>query len=262
MMNWPRSGSTLVTWSSAVKMYFIERSWHRLWSFYLWSIIHYSFTPPTIHSSTIWLFPLQIQSCSIFAVASLLMESLHHQVLWDCWVGWYQLPRNVRVLDLFALITTNTYILSELGDPVDDLSVATVLMMVGGQLVLLRPRKVRELSSMAFLQIITPKLLVCRPGSEIWHANFCWSHWILLDPSSRNRSPREFAMGLWWSRHQSLVECSSYRDPGKRNYWYHTERQGKREYTFRFLSFVWVGPQTSSAVLTFTLKRYSWTKVL
>ena len=31
----------------------------------------------------------------------------------------------------------------ELGDPVDDLAVATVLMMVGGQLVLLRPRKVR-----------------------------------------------------------------------------------------------------------------------
>lgn len=31
---------------------------------------------------------------------------------------------------------------TELGDPVDDLSVATVLMVVGGQLVLLRPRKV------------------------------------------------------------------------------------------------------------------------
>lgn len=31
----------------------------------------------------------------------------------------------------------------ELGDPVEDLNVATVLMMVGGQLVLLRPRKVR-----------------------------------------------------------------------------------------------------------------------
>jgi hypothetical protein len=30
----------------------------------------------------------------------------------------------------------------ELGDPVDDLSVAAVLMVVGGQLVLLRPRKV------------------------------------------------------------------------------------------------------------------------
>jgi hypothetical protein len=32
--------------------------------------------------------------------------------------------------------------IAELGDPVDDLAVATVLMMVGGQLVLLRPRKV------------------------------------------------------------------------------------------------------------------------
>jgi len=32
--------------------------------------------------------------------------------------------------------------LVELGDPVDDLAVATVLMMVGSQLVLLRPRKV------------------------------------------------------------------------------------------------------------------------
>lgn len=32
----------------------------------------------------------------------------------------------------------------ELGDPVDDLAVATVLMVVGGQLVLLRPRKVRK----------------------------------------------------------------------------------------------------------------------
>lgn len=32
----------------------------------------------------------------------------------------------------------------ELGDPVEDLGVATVLMMVGGQLVLLRPRKVRQ----------------------------------------------------------------------------------------------------------------------
>ena len=34
----------------------------------------------------------------------------------------------------------------ELGDPVDDLAVATVLMMVGGKLVLLRPRKVRSFS--------------------------------------------------------------------------------------------------------------------
>jgi hypothetical protein len=35
-----------------------------------------------------------------------------------------------------------TLIMIDLGDPIDDLSVATVLMMVGGQLVLLRPRKV------------------------------------------------------------------------------------------------------------------------
>jgi len=30
----------------------------------------------------------------------------------------------------------------EIGDPVDDLAVATVLMVIGGQLILLRPRKV------------------------------------------------------------------------------------------------------------------------
>jgi hypothetical protein len=32
----------------------------------------------------------------------------------------------------------------ELGDPADDLSVATVLMMVGGNLILLRPHRVRN----------------------------------------------------------------------------------------------------------------------
>jgi len=31
---------------------------------------------------------------------------------------------------------------AEIGDPVDDLAVATVLMVIGGQLILLRPRKV------------------------------------------------------------------------------------------------------------------------
>lgn len=36
---------------------------------------------------------------------------------------------------------------TELGDPMDDLSVATVLMIVGGRLVLLRPRKVYLLHS-------------------------------------------------------------------------------------------------------------------
>jgi hypothetical protein len=39
---------------------------------------------------------------------------------------------------------SNRFILpvAELGDPADDLAVATVLMMVGGKLVLLKPRKV------------------------------------------------------------------------------------------------------------------------
>ena len=37
----------------------------------------------------------------------------------------------------------NFLIILELGDPVDDLAVATVLMMVGGKLALLKPRKVR-----------------------------------------------------------------------------------------------------------------------
>ena len=40
--------------------------------------------------------------------------------------------------------TRSSFYLIELGDPADDLAVATVLMMVGGQLVLLRPRKVRH----------------------------------------------------------------------------------------------------------------------
>jgi len=37
--------------------------------------------------------------------------------------------------------------LVELGDPADDLAIATVLMMVGGKLVLLKPRKVNALQS-------------------------------------------------------------------------------------------------------------------
>lgn len=38
-------------------------------------------------------------------------------------------------------LTDNVWI--ELGDPVDDLVVATILLLVGGKLVLLRPRKVK-----------------------------------------------------------------------------------------------------------------------
>ena len=46
-------------------------------------------------------------------------------------------------------------IVIELGDPVDDLSVATVLMVVGGQLILLRPRKVCLLFDEFFMTKLT-----------------------------------------------------------------------------------------------------------
>ena len=48
-----------------------------------------------------------------------------------------------------CLVFTETHplkIIIELGDPVEDLSVATVLMVVGGQLILLRPRKVTQIA--------------------------------------------------------------------------------------------------------------------
>ena len=49
-----------------------------------------------------------------------------------------------ELFDFSFLLFLDTYcsIPAELGDPMDDLSVATVLMIVGGKLVLLRPRKV------------------------------------------------------------------------------------------------------------------------
>lgn len=40
--------------------------------------------------------------------------------------------------------SSNSVYALELGDPDTDLAVATVLMVVGGKLVLLRPRKVRS----------------------------------------------------------------------------------------------------------------------
>ncbi|KAK7058364.1 WD40 repeat protein [Paramarasmius palmivorus] len=51
-----------------------------------------------------------------------------------------------------------------LGDPVDDLTVATVLMVVGGQLVLLRPRKSAEQEVKYDMQIFAD------------HIEFCWIH--------------------------------------------------------------------------------------
>ncbi|KAH7927372.1 RIC1-domain-containing protein [Leucogyrophana mollusca] len=52
----------------------------------------------------------------------------------------------------------------QLGDPVDDLSVATVLMMVGGQLVLLRPRKSGNQEVKYDMQIFADRI------------EFCWIH--------------------------------------------------------------------------------------
>ncbi|KAJ7596719.1 RIC1-domain-containing protein [Mycena floridula] len=52
----------------------------------------------------------------------------------------------------------------QLGDPVDDLAVATVLMVVGGQLVLLRPRKSKDHEVKYDMQIFAGRI------------EFCWIH--------------------------------------------------------------------------------------
>ncbi|CAL1696319.1 unnamed protein product [Somion occarium] len=52
----------------------------------------------------------------------------------------------------------------QLGDPTDDLSVATVLMIVGGKLVLLRPRKTRSAEVKYDMQILADRI------------EFCWIH--------------------------------------------------------------------------------------
>ncbi|OBZ79139.1 Guanine nucleotide exchange factor subunit ric1 [Grifola frondosa] len=52
----------------------------------------------------------------------------------------------------------------ELGDPVDDLAVATVLMIVGGKLVLLRPRKSGDEEVKYDMQILADRI------------EFCWIH--------------------------------------------------------------------------------------
>lgn len=53
---------------------------------------------------------------------------------------------------------------SDLGDPVDDLSVATVLMVVGGQLILLRPCKAADQEVRYDLQVFADRI------------EFCWIH--------------------------------------------------------------------------------------
>ena len=48
-----------------------------------------------------------------------------------------------EIMHLPVVLRPLTIAFTELGDPIDDLAVATVLMIVGGKLVLLRPRKVK-----------------------------------------------------------------------------------------------------------------------
>ena len=53
---------------------------------------------------------------------------------------------------------------TEFGDPSEDLSVATVLMIVGGRLVLLRPRKSADEEVKYDMQILSERI------------EFCWIH--------------------------------------------------------------------------------------
>ncbi|KAN0100860.1 RIC1 domain containing protein [Tylopilus felleus] len=73
--------------------------------------------------------------------------------------GIIAVPSAVRVL---SWMIPNAQ--KRLGDPVDDLAVATVLMMVGGQLVLLRPRKSGNQEVTYDMQIFADRI------------EFCWIH--------------------------------------------------------------------------------------
>ncbi|KIY65901.1 RIC1-domain-containing protein [Cylindrobasidium torrendii FP15055 ss-10] len=68
-------------------------------------------------------------------------------------------PQSVRMLSWMIPSSQK-----QLGDPVDDLAVATVLMVVGGQLVLLRPRKTAEQEVQYDMQIFADRI------------EFCWIH--------------------------------------------------------------------------------------
>ncbi|KAF7340016.1 RIC1 domain-containing protein [Mycena venus] len=57
-----------------------------------------------------------------------------------------------------------SWMIPKLGDPVDDLAVATVLMVVGGQLILLRPRKSGDQEVKYDMQIFADRI------------EFCWIH--------------------------------------------------------------------------------------
>lgn len=74
------------------------------------------------------------------------------------------MPKSVRSNPIHGRPLLSFFITLELGDPVDDLAVATVLMMVGGKLALLRPRKSGRQEVKYDMQILADRI------------EFCWIH--------------------------------------------------------------------------------------
>ena len=72
------------------------------------------------------------------------------------------MPKSVRIL--YETSDIYIYVIIELGDPMEDLAVATVLMMIGGKLVLLRPRKSGQQEVKYDMQILADRI------------EFCWIH--------------------------------------------------------------------------------------
>ena len=72
------------------------------------------------------------------------------------------MPKSVRIL--YETSDIYFYAIIELGDPMEDLAVATVLMMIGGKLVLLRPRKSGQQEVKYDMQILADRI------------EFCWIH--------------------------------------------------------------------------------------
>ena len=72
------------------------------------------------------------------------------------------MPKSVCIL--YETSDIYIYVIIELGDPMEDLAVATVLMMIGGKLVLLRPRKSGQQEVKYDMQILADRI------------EFCWIH--------------------------------------------------------------------------------------
>jgi len=143
-LNVLRSGYTLETQNLPTKMSYIARSLHPPSSYYLWWITPCWCTRLTTTCTITWLSLPLIRSKRTSAGRSISMGSSRARARSEPSAGCYPALRNVcSCMEFSCLFLT---LLLELGDPVDDLAVATVLMMVGGKLVLLRPRKVRSLS--------------------------------------------------------------------------------------------------------------------